>query len=113
MTIKEWQETVDKWIKRYGVRYFDELSNTVILMEELGELSRLMVRQYGEQSFKSSVEEKEVKEMIGEEIADILFVLTCLSNQMDINLEEQMRKTMRKKTARDKDRHHSNPKLNP
>jgi len=112
MTIKEYQEEVDSWIKTYGVRYFDELTNNAILMEEVGELSRLMARVYGEQSFKKQEDEQKAKENIKEEMADIFFVLTCLANQMDIDLEECIRKNFNKKTSRDAKRHETNPKLN-
>ena len=111
MTIVEYQEQVDEWIKRYGVRYFNELTNNAMLMEEVGELSRLIARVYGEQSFKRKEDEQRAKENIKEEIADIFFVLTCLANQMDVDLQEAIAKNFDKKTSRDKHRHESNPKL--
>jgi len=111
MTIQQYQQRVDDWIKTYGVRYFDELTNNAILMEEVGELSRLMARVYGEQGFKKKEDELKAEDNIKEELADIFFVLTCLANQMDINLEECINKNFSKKTNRDKDRHGSNPKL--
>ena len=111
MTINEWQSTVDNWIKSVGVKYFDELTNTVILAEEVGESSRLMARVYGQQSFKKPVPKNEVQTLIGEEISDIIFVLTCLANQMNIDLTVELQRNIRKKTTRDIDRHKSNPKL--
>lgn len=111
MTIKEYQARVDEWIKTYGVRYFDEMTNNAMLMEEVGELSRLMARVYGEQSFKRKEDELNARENIKEELADIFFVLTCLANQMDIDLEDCIDKNFNKKTNRDKKRHESNPKL--
>ena len=111
MTIRSWQTKVDDWISTYGVRYFDELTNTVLLMEEVGELSRFMARQYGEQSFKSETKPEKVQERIEDEMGDILFVLTCLANQMEINLEDVLRKNLLKKTSRDDRRHKQNIKL--
>lgn len=111
MTIQQYQAKVDEWIKTYGVRYFDELTNNAILMEEVGELSRLMARVYGEQSFKRKDDQLKARENIKEELADIFFVLTCLANQMNIDLEECIDNNFTKKTKRDKDRHESNPKL--
>ncbi|MCX8142699.1 MAG: nucleotide pyrophosphohydrolase [Bacteroidia bacterium] len=108
MELKEAQKLVDNWIKEYGVRYFNELTNTVILMEEVGELARIMARKYGEQSFK----EGENADNIGEEMADILFVLICLANQTGVDLEKEFLNKMNKKTLRDKNRHHQNKKLN-
>lgn len=107
LTLKESQELVDEWIRTIGVRYFNELTNLGILMEEVGELSRLMVRKYGEQSFKNSESEKEVSD----ELADVLWVLICLANQTGIDLNEAFQKNMEKKTKRDVLRHTSNPKL--
>lgn len=107
MTLENLQQEVDSWINDLGVRYFDELTNTAILMEEVGEVARIMARKYGEQSFKDS--DKDVD--LGDELADVLFVLTCLANQTGINLEEAIRKNLEKKTKRDKDRHQNNPKL--
>lgn len=107
MTIQEAQDRVDQWIKDTGVRYFDELTNTAMLMEEVGEVARIMARQYGEQSFKAS--DKEVN--LPDEMADVLFVLICLANQTGINLTEALEKNLDKKTKRDKDRHKNNEKL--
>lgn len=106
MTIKELQEAVDQWVKEYGVRYFSELTNMACLTEEVGELARVMARQYGDQSFKAGE-----KANLGEEMADILWVLTCLANQTGVDLTEEMRKTFEKKTFRDSTRHLNNPKL--
>lgn len=106
ITLKEVQQQVDQWIKEYGVRYFSELTNMVCLTEEVGELARAMARKYGDQSFK-----KGEKCNIGEEMADVLFVLVCLANQTGIDLTEEFRKTMEKKTQRDSLRHIANPKL--
>lgn len=106
MTIKEAQETVDKWIKTYGVRYFSELTNMACLTEEVGELARVMARTYGDQSFK-----KGEKPNLGEEIADVLWVLICLANQTGVDLTEELQKSLEKKTQRDHDRHRNNPKL--
>ena len=106
-TLENCQKLVDDWIQSFGVRYFSELTNTVILMEEVGELARLMARQYGEQSFKEN--EKDLD--LGEEMADILFVLICLANQTGVKLEDAFKKSMEKKTRRDKERHSRNPKL--
>lgn len=107
MKIKEAQEKVDKWIKEFGVRYFDEMTNTVILMEEVGEVARIMSRRYGEQSEKESDKNKD----LGDEMADVLFVLICLANQTGIDLETALQKNMEKKSIRDADRHKSNEKL--
>lgn len=106
MTLSELQESVDQWIKEYGVRYFSELTNTAILMEEVGELARLMARKFGDQSFKENE-----KLDLADEMADILWVLTCLANQTGVNLEEAMEKNFQKKTTRDATRHKNNPKL--
>ena len=106
MTIKEAQERVDAWIKEYGVRYFDELTNMAILTEEVGEVARIMARRYGEQSFKEGE-----KSDLGDEIADVLWVLMCIANQTGIDLTEAFRRNLDKKTVRDKDRHVNNPKL--
>lgn len=111
MTIDQLQKSVDSWINQYGVRYFDELTNMVLLSEEVGELSRLVARTYGEQSFKVKPTEEEVKSNIADEMADIIFVLSCLANQMDINLEEAISKNIEKKTNRDQTRHKNNEKL--
>ena len=107
MTITQLQEKVDNWIKEYGVRYFDEMTNTAMLMEEVGEVARIMARRYGEQSEKESDKNKD----LGEELADVLFVLICLANQTDINLEEALAKNFEKKTKRDATRHKENDKL--
>lgn len=106
MTIEEAQKTVDKWIKTYGVRYFSELTNMAVLTEEVGELARIMARTYGDQSFKEGE-----KHDLGDEMADVLWVLLCLANQTGVNLTEAFRKNLEKKTARDKERHQNNPKL--
>ena len=111
MEINELQKNIDKWIKDYGVRYFDEMTNLAILMEETGELARLFARKYGEQSFKKNINEEEIQEKISDEMADILFVLVCLANQMGINLEDAIKKNIQKKSVRDKSRHKNNPKL--
>ncbi|AZQ63620.1 pyrophosphatase [Flammeovirga pectinis] len=107
MTLDEVQKVVDKWINTTGVRYFNELTNTAILMEEVGEVARIMSRQYGEQSFKKSDEEVD----LGDEMADVLFVLVCLANQTGINLTEALHKNLEKKSIRDADRHKNNEKL--
>lgn len=107
MTLKEAQQKVDDWIKKYGVRYFSELSNMAILTEEVGELARIMVRKYGDQSFKKGEEDAG----LGDEMADVLWVLICLANQTGVDLEEAFEKNMEKKTNRDKNRHHQNKKL--
>ena len=107
MTIIEAQKTVDEWIKTNGVRYFDELTNTAILMEEVGEVARIMARKYGEQSFKGSEKNND----LGDELSDVLFVLICIANQTGIDLTEAFQKNIKKKTERDSDRHHENEKL--
>ncbi|MDB5126938.1 nucleotide pyrophosphohydrolase [Mucilaginibacter sp.] len=107
MEIKEAQHLVDNWIKTTGVRYFNELTNTAILMEEVGEVARIMARQYGEQSFKKS--DTEVN--LADEMADVLFVLICLANQTGIDLTDALEKNMQKKSIRDADRHKNNDKL--
>ena len=106
MTIDEAQQAVDKWIKENGIRYFNELTNMACLTEEVGELARVMALTYGEQSFKEGE-----KPNLGEEMADILWVLLCLANQTGINLTEELQKSFDKKTKRDKNRHQNNPKL--
>ena len=106
LTVIEAQQLVDQWIKQYGVRYFSELTNMAILTEEVGELARVMARTYGDQSFKTGE-----KANIGDEMADILWVLLCLANQTGINLEEEFRKNLEKKTQRDQTRHLNNEKL--
>ncbi len=107
MTIQQAQTDVDQWIKTIGVKYFSELTNLGILMEEVGELSRLMVRRYGEQSFKESDKGKE----LGDEMADVLWVLICLANQTGVNLTEALEKNFEKKNLRDGSRHQQNEKL--
>ncbi len=107
MTIQEAQSQVDQWIKTHGVRYFNELTNIAILTEEVGEVARIMARRYGEQSEKESDKDKD----LGDEMADVLWVLICLANQTGVDLTEAFEKNLEKKTARDKDRHHQNPKL--
>ncbi|MEO0895019.1 MAG: nucleotide pyrophosphohydrolase [Bacteroidota bacterium] len=107
MTLNEAQKTVDEWINSIGVRYFSELTNTAILMEEVGEVARIMSRKYGDQSFKKSDEEVD----LADEMADVLFVLICLANQTGINLEEAFHKNIAKKTKRDATRHKNNDKL--
>src|SRR4249920_2621004 len=107
MTIEEAQQQVDSWINTVGVRYFNELTNLGILMEEVGELSRLMVRKYGEQSFKETDKGKE----LSDEMADVLWVLICLANQTGVDLTEALQKNFEKKNLRDKDRHQQNEKL--
>lgn len=107
MTIEQAQQTVDQWIKQYGVRYFNELTNTAILMEEVGEVARIMARRYGEQSEKETDKTKS----LADELADVLFVLICLANQTGINLEEALAQNLAKKTGRDSQRHINNEKL--
>ena len=107
MTLQETQKIVDDWIKEYGVRYFNELTNTAMLMEEVGEVARIMARRYGEQSEKESDKSTD----LGDEMADVLFVLICLANQTGIDLEEALRKNLDKKTNRDHSRHKENEKL--
>ncbi|GHT08495.1 pyrophosphatase [Bacteroidia bacterium] len=107
MTLKESQQTVDEWIKKYGVRYFSELTNMTILTEEVGELARIMARTYGDQSFKKS----DLESNLADEMADILWVLLCLANQTGVDLTEAFQNNLEKKTLRDSDRHKQNPKL--
>lgn len=107
LTFIESQKIVDEWIQSYGVRYYSELTNTAILMEEVGEFARLMARQYGDQSFKAG----ESAEDIPKEIGDVLFVLICLANQMGYSLEDCLKMTLDKNTKRDSQRHKNNPKL--
>lgn len=107
MTLEEAQLRIDDWIKTYGVRYFSELTNLAVLMEEVGELARLLARTYGDQSFKKSDEGRD----LGDEMADVLFVLLCLANQTGVNLTEALERNLDKKTKRDADRHRQNPKL--
>jgi len=106
MTIGEAQEAVDEWIKTYGVRYFSELTNMAVLTEEVGELARVIARKYGDQSFKPGEADN-----LGEEMADVLWVLICLANQTGVDLTEELMKSIEKKTKRDKERHINNEKL--
>jgi NTP pyrophosphatase (non-canonical NTP hydrolase) len=106
MSMQELQDDIDTWVRTIGVRYFSELTNLGILMEEVGEVARIMTRRYGDQSFKDNE-----KNDLGDELADVLFVLTCIANQTGVNLTEAMRRNLEKKTSRDKDRHKNNPKL--
>jgi NTP pyrophosphatase (non-canonical NTP hydrolase) len=107
MTIQEAQQQVDQWIKTYGVRYFNELTNMAILTEEVGELARIMARTYGDQSFKKS----DLSKNLADEMADVLWVLLCLANQTGVDLEDALHKNIEKKTHRDADRHYNNKKL--
>ncbi|MEZ7901010.1 MAG: NTP pyrophosphatase (non-canonical NTP hydrolase) [Flavobacteriales bacterium] len=107
MTIQDAQTIVDNWIKKHGVRYFNELTNMAILTEEVGEVARIISRQYGEQSFKNEESDKK----LGDELADVLFVIICLANQTGVDLTEALEKNLEKKTNRDGERHHSNTKL--
>lgn len=111
LSIKQAQQAVDQWINSIGIRYYNELTNTAILMEEVGEVSRLMARIYGEQSFKRPEDEKRAPESLADEMADVFFVLICLANQTGIDLEEAFLRNLNKKTDRDADRHARNPKL--
>lgn len=107
MTIKETQKLVDDWIKEYGVRYFNELTNMAQLTEEVGEVARIIARRYGEQSEKESDKDKD----LGDELADVLWVVICLANQTGVDLEEALKKNLEKKTKRDNTRHKENKKL--
>ena len=107
MTLQEAQQQVDDWIKLHGVRYFSELTNMAVLTEEVGEVARIMARRYGDQSEKESDKNKD----LGEELADVLWVLICLANQTGVDLTKAFQENLEKKTIRDKDRHHQNPKL--
>jgi NTP pyrophosphatase (non-canonical NTP hydrolase) len=113
MTIQEAQQAVDQWIKTYGVRYFSELTNMAVLTEEVGELARVMARKYGDQSWKTSDPRKEDngQAALGEEMADVLWVLLCLANQTGVDLTEELKKSIEKKTKRDAERHKNNSKL--
>ena len=113
MSINEAQEAVDQWIKQYGVRYFSELTNMTVLTEEVCELARIMARRYGEQSWKPTDPRAEDngRQALGDEMADILWVLLCLANQTGVDLTDEFKKNLEKKTTRDKDRHHQNIKL--
>ena len=106
MTLEEAQQTVDNWIRTYGVRYFSELTNMAVLTEEVGELARVMARKYGDQSFKPGE-----KDNLADEMADVLWVLICLANQTGVDLTEAFRRNLEKKTCRDKERHKNTPKL--
>jgi NTP pyrophosphatase (non-canonical NTP hydrolase) len=108
MTVKGLQAVVDRWVNTYGVRYFSELTNLAVLMEEVGELSRIMARTYGEQSFKTTRESAS----LADELADVLFVLVCIANQTGVDLERAVMENLKKKTERDRHRHRNNPKLN-
>jgi NTP pyrophosphatase (non-canonical NTP hydrolase) len=111
LTIEALQATVHEWVQTYGVRYFSELTNTAILMEEVGELARLMARYFGDQSFKRAEAPADMAAAMGDEMADVLFVLVCLANQTGVDLAAAIQRNLAKKTARDKDRHRDNPKL--
>lgn len=113
MTIQEAQQAVDRWIKEYGVRYFSELTNMTVLTEEVGELARIMARRYGDQSWKATDPKgaDNGRETMGEEMADVLWVLLCLANQTGVDLTEELLRSIEKKTRRDKLRHIENPKL--
>ena len=106
MEIRDLQQRVDEWIRTYGVRYFSELTNMAVLTEEVGELARVMARRYGDQSFKAGE-----KDDLADEMADVLWVLTCLANQTGVDLEQAMKRNFQKKSERDKERHKLNPKL--
>ena len=106
MEIRDLQQRVDEWIRTYGVRYFSELTNMAVLTEEVGELARVMARRYGDQSFKAGE-----RDDLADEMADVLWVLTCLANQTGVDLEQAMERNFQKKTERDKERHKLNPKL--
>lgn len=108
MTIEDAQQVVDNWIKTFGVRYFNELTNMALLTEEVGEVARIIARQYGEQSFKETDKGKD----LSEELSDVLFVLICIANQTGINLTDAFEKNLQKKTKRDSQRHKNNEKLN-
>ena len=108
LTLREYQQTVDEWIRRVGVRYYSELTNTAVLMEEVGEVARIMARVYGDQSFK---EEGSAQPELADELADVLFVLACLANQTGVDLTAAVQRNLEKKTRRDRERHRNNPKL--
>ena len=113
MTIKEAQQAVDQWIRQYGVRYFSELTNMAVLTEEVGELAKIVARRYGEQSWKATDERAadNGRQALGDEMADVLWVLLCLANQTGVDLTEELKKNIKKKTNRDTLRHIANPKL--
>jgi NTP pyrophosphatase (non-canonical NTP hydrolase) len=112
LTIKQCQEITDEWVRTIGVRYYGELTNMAVLMEEVGELARLFSREFGEQSFKKGSEPADIKLEIADEMADILFVLVCLANQTGVDLTDAFQRSLDKKTNRDRERHANNPKLN-
>lgn len=109
--MKSEQELVDTWIQKLGVRYFNEMTNTLLLMEEVGEFTRLIARKYGEQSFKKTESEIDINSQLEDELSDILFVVICLANQLNIDLDQAFKNNMLKKTTRDNKRHTENPKL--
>ncbi len=111
MTLKDWQARVDDWIKRIGIRYFDPMTNTLLLVEETGEFARIISRLHGEQTFKEPMSDHDIKKRMSDELADIFFVLTCLANQHDIDLTEAIESNLQKKTERDQMRHRNNQKL--
>ncbi len=111
MTIQEWQEQVDGWIREHGVRYFDIKTNTILLMEEVGELARIVARMHGEQSFINATSETQQKKQMEEEMGDVIFVLTCIANQSGFNLPQILERNLEKKSKRDSQRHKKNPKL--
>ena len=108
MDLKKTQKLVDQWIKKHGIRYFDELTNMAQLTEEVGEVARIISRRYGEQSEKESDKQKD----LGDELAEVLFVVICLANQTGVDLSQAFAKKLEVKTKRDHDRHHNNPKIN-
>lgn len=112
MSIAEAQQIVDEWIKSVGIRYFNELTNTAILMEEVGEMARILARVYGEQSWKNPTDAETAQAQLADEMADVLFVLICLANQTGVNLTDALQRSLEKKTRRDTDRHRNNEKLN-
>ncbi len=111
MTIQQWQKSVDGWIQQYGVRYFDVMTNTVLLMEEVGEVASLIARIYGEQSFKEPLTEHQQHQKLRDELGDVLFVLACIANQTGIDFDQIIQENIAKKSRRDYDRHRNNPKL--
>jgi NTP pyrophosphatase (non-canonical NTP hydrolase) len=111
LTLADCQAQIDEWIRTIGVRYYNELTNTAVLMEEVGEVARLMARLYGEQSFKRPEDEAQAQANLADEMADVLFVLICLANQTGVDLTDAMHKNLAKKTHRDKERHQNNAKL--
>ena len=111
MTLQEAQQTVDHWINTIGVRYYNELTNTAVLMEEVGEMARLMARIYGEQSFKRPADAEQAPAQLADEMADVLFVLICLANQTGVDLTDALKRNLDKKTKRDQERHANNEKL--